>query len=68
MDKHTGEYRGPNCHGEEKVRRYQALYGQEGFEFYSDSLSDAPMAQLACRAWMVRGDALSPWPLPSSIP
>ncbi len=68
VDKHTGEYRGPNCHGEEKVRRYQALYGQEGFEFYSDSLSDAPMAQLACRAWMVRGDALSPWPLPSSIP
>lgn len=62
VDKNTGEYRGPNCHGEEKVRRYRASYDSEDFEFYSDSLSDTPMALLARRAWMVCGDALSPWP------
>ena len=30
--------------------------------FYSDSLADTPMARLAREAWLVKGDALSPWP------
>ncbi|MFR3288881.1 MAG: haloacid dehalogenase-like hydrolase [Lachnospiraceae bacterium] len=31
-------------------------------EFYSDSLSDAPLARLAERAFLVKGQCLSPWP------
>ena len=30
--------------------------------FYSDSLSDSPLAKLADRAWLVKKGKLSPWP------
>lgn len=62
VDKKTGMYQGLNCHGQEKVRRYREKYPPEEFEFYSDSLSDAPMARIAQKAWLVKGDCLSPWP------
>lgn len=58
----TGVFEGPNCHGPEKVRRFRAAWPDAEIEnFYSDSHSDDPMAALARRAWMVKGDALSPW-------
>ena len=64
MDKRTGKIEGRNCHDEEKVRRFQAEYpGAEVEEFFSDSLSDTPMARLAKRAFLVkRGRVLTPWP------
>ena len=31
-------------------------------EFYSDSLSDTPMAKLAQRAYLVKGSEFFPWP------
>ena len=58
----TGLYYGPNCHGAEKVRRFRAAFPQgEIDEFFSDSHSDDPLAALAKRAWLVKGERLLPW-------
>lgn len=63
VDRHTGATEGENCHGEEKVARLRAAFpGVEIAEFYSDSLSDTPLARLAQRAWLVDGVARTPWP------
>lgn len=41
----TGEFRGENCHGAEKVRAFRERFGSVQPEaFYSDSYSDTPMA------------------------
>ena len=65
VDRHTGKTDGENCHGAEKVRRFQAEFGGARPDaFYSDSLSDAPMARLATRAHLVRGERVLPWPEP----
>ncbi len=62
VDKHTGIFHGPNCHGEEKVRRFRQRFPEEEIDcFYSDSHSDDPLARVAKRAILVRGDALLPW-------
>ena len=63
VDPYTGLYQGKNCWGEEKVRRFYEGFG-EGTPidtFYSDSLSDAPLASLAKEAWIVRDDQFVPW-------
>ena len=63
VDMHTGKYTGINCHGTEKVRRFREVYGKAHVEgFWSDSLSDAPLAVLAERAYLVKGDDIEPWP------
>ena len=63
MDKHTGKILGENCHDTEKVRRFREQYPLAHTEcFYSDSLSDTPMAELADRAFLVSKGKLSPWP------
>lgn len=63
MDKRTGKIRGNNCHDAEKVRRFRERYPEAKVEaFYSDSLSDSPMAALAERAYLVKRGELSPWP------
>jgi len=64
VDPATGLYDGLNCHGEEKVRRMLEAYpGAEIAQFYSDSLHDTPLARMAREAFLVKGDALSPFPL-----
>ena len=63
MDKGSGRIEGENCHDHAKVRRYRELYEEEEIEeFYSDSLSDAPLAELSKRAFLVRKDQISNWP------
>ncbi len=63
MNPYTGKIRGRNCHDAEKVRRYLKEYPADAVEeFYSDSLSDTPMAKLAARAFLVRGEERIPWP------
>lgn len=58
----TGEYEGENCHGKEKVRRYREIYEDTKIDnFYSDSYSDTPLAQIAENAYMVKGEKLSRW-------
>ena len=60
MDLHTGRIRGENCRGEEKVRRFRREYGEETVEeFYSDSLSDRPMMDLAERGYLVKNGAVT---------
>ena len=62
VDQATGQCTGENCHGEEKVRRFRAVYGSARVEgFWSDSRSDAPMAALAEAAWFVRRGVPEPW-------
>ena len=62
VDKRTGRFSGRNCHGEEKVRRFRAAFpGGAIDDFYSDSYSDQPLASLAKRAFLVRGEAVLPW-------
>lgn len=63
MDKKTGRISGLNCHDSEKVRRFYAEYpGAHTERFYSDSLSDSPMAEIADEAFLVKKGILSPWP------
>ncbi len=64
VDPLSGHTTGENCHGEEKVRRLHETLGEVEIDaFYSDSLSDAPLARLAREAYLVKGDALWPWPV-----
>lgn len=63
VDRHSGWTLGENNHGEEKVRRLRREYPNTQIdEFYSDSLSDTPMAELARAAFIVKGSEISPWP------
>lgn len=63
VDPATGAYTGRNNDGEEKVRRFRAEYGGSPVEaFYSDSLHDAPMASIAEKAFLVKGDQILRWP------
>ena len=62
VDPKTGVYEGENCLGEEKVRRFRELFPDESIAvFYSDSYSDAPLAAIAQRAFLVRKGALKAW-------
>lgn len=62
VDVKTGEFRGENCHGAEKVRAFRARFGSVQPEaFYSDSYSDTPMAEISKKAFLVKGEKLLPW-------
>lgn len=62
VDKRTGLFLGPNCHGAEKVSRFHARFPGAGIdEFFSDSHSDDPLAALAEQAWLVKGERLVKW-------
>ena len=61
VDPHTGKC-GPNCHGREKVKRFYEMYPDGKIEqFYSDSYSDSPLAEIADEAFLVKGDRRLPW-------
>lgn len=63
VDAQSGKYSGINCHGVEKVRRFQAMFaGKKIDEFYSDSLSDSPLAAISQKAYVVKGDEMTVWP------
>ncbi|MBO6041352.1 MAG: haloacid dehalogenase-like hydrolase [Oscillospiraceae bacterium] len=64
MDRHTGRIIGNNCHDYEKVTRFYREYPDERVDaFYSDSITDFPMARLAERAYLVEGrGTLRAWP------
>ena len=62
VDCKTGEYTGINCHGKEKVRRYREKFGETKIdEFYSDAYCDTPLAEIAEKSFMVKGDKISDW-------
>ena len=63
VDANTGVFTGENCHGEEKVRRfYEAFPEGHADTFYSDSLSDTPMAREAERAFRIVRGRVTDWP------
>lgn len=61
MDKRSGKINGLNCSGKEKVRRFREEYPDSHTEeFYSDSLSDTPMAKIAGKAFRIVDKATKP--------
>ncbi|MBR6729011.1 MAG: haloacid dehalogenase-like hydrolase [Clostridia bacterium] len=63
VDPGTGVCASENCHGKEKVRRLLSLFPDAVIaDFYSDSLSDTPLAELAQSAYLVKGEKILPWP------
>jgi len=62
VDPKTG-LSGENCWGPEKVRRFSEKYDLDSIdEFYSDSLSDTPLALHAKKAYLVTGTKIEDWP------
>jgi len=69
FDTRRGRVLGWSCYGDEKVRRLREAFGDiEINEFYSDSVTDAPLAALAKRAFLVTGDVRAPWPEEGDYP
>lgn len=63
MNPYSGAISGLNCHDAEKVRRFWQIFPDaEIDQFYSDSLTDAPLAKIAKEAFLVKGNQLLPWP------
>ena len=61
VDKKTGIIMGNNCHGQEKVNRLQKENINNCDNFYSDSLSDLPVAKISNKAYIVSGENIIPW-------
>ncbi len=62
VDKKTGLYSGENCHDVEKVKRlYEVMPNAKCEEFYSDSLSDTPLAEIADTAKIIKGTEIIDW-------
>ena len=65
VDCYTGKFLSKNCYGQEKVYRFQEALGNvEITEFYSDSISDLPMARLAKQAYFVVRGEIKQWKVP----
>ena len=64
VDPQTGKTEGYNCRGGEKVARMLLEQPETEIDnFYSDSKSDTPLAELAARAWLVKCGKPHPWPI-----
>lgn len=60
----TFQYDGLNNWGSEKVRRFYERYPEGIIEsFYSDHLSDSPLAKIAMKAYLVKGEQIQAWPI-----
>ncbi|MBR5995955.1 MAG: haloacid dehalogenase-like hydrolase [Eubacteriaceae bacterium] len=62
VDPATGKYSSPNNLADVKPQRFREQFPDTVIdEFYSDSLSDTPMARLAKKAFIVKGDEKFDW-------
>lgn len=65
VDCKTGKYDGLNCYGAEKPKRFDGYFGEGKREeienFYSDSYSDAPLAVIAKKAYLIKDHAPTEW-------
>lgn len=62
VDSSNGTFSGENCKGAEKVIRFNAEYPEEKIgKFYSDSLTDTPLAELSDDAYIVSGNIFTSW-------
>lgn len=58
----NGKYTGVNCHGAEKVRRFYERFPDGNIdEFYSDSYSDTPLAEISKASFIVKGENIRNW-------
>lgn len=62
-DKYTGKFSRENCYGVEKVHRLYEIFPKDVVieKFYSDSLSDLPLAQLSKEAFLIKDDTINKW-------
>lgn len=64
VDIQTGTFLEKNCYGPAKVERLQQEFSDPQIDdFYSDSLSDLPLASLAKRAFLVEKGHVREWPM-----
>lgn len=69
VDAKTGKLIGKNCKGSEKVQRFfeeaEKHFGSKTKikieNFYSDSLSDLPLAKLSENAWLIKNGKITKW-------
>ncbi|MBE6960317.1 MAG: phosphoserine phosphatase [Ruminococcaceae bacterium] len=62
VDVRTGKFLGANCRGREKVVRLQEELGiARCDQFYSDSTSDLPLAQIAEQAFLIKKGQITEW-------
>lgn len=60
--KTDGKYTGINCYGEEKVRRFYSEFPDDKIDnFFSDSYSDQPLANISNHSFLVNGNDFIPW-------
>lgn len=59
----NGKIDGRNCKGKEKVQRFLEQFPEGTIrQFYSDSMTDAPLAEMAETAFFVSKNRILPWP------
>lgn len=64
VDIHAGKFSGENCRGQEKVQRLATEYHVTQIDnFFSDSQSDLPLAQIANKAFLVVNGNILKWDL-----
>lgn len=69
VDFASGKCLSENCYGEEKVIRFKQQFSDAKVaQFYSDSLTDAPMAKLAHESFGVIGDEVITWSALEQMP
>ena len=62
VDMANGHFHSANCRSTEKVTRFAERHCGEAIDaFYSDSLSDQPMADIAQSAFLVKKGVVQPW-------
>lgn len=62
IDKKTGKFYSNNCFGEEKVKRFIEEYKDGKIEnFFSDSLSDTPLASISKNSYLVKKNKIKEW-------
>ncbi len=62
VNKRTGAIEGNNCKGEEKVKRFIQAFKDDGIEeFYSDSLTDIYLAQMAQIPFFIKKGKIEKW-------
>ena len=62
VDITSGKFSGENCHDEVKVILFRKKYPDSIIDnFYSDSISDLPMAKIATNAYLVKKSVITKW-------
>ena len=62
VDIQSGNFLSANCKEKEKVRRFKELFPMDKIDkFYSDSISDSPMAEQASEAFLITKGCITNW-------